>query len=77
MGLLRTILIISLIYVGLRLIRTLFFSSPKPRQSARPNQGAADQRKEGEVKVESVPEEYKKSSKSSDGEYVDYEEVKD
>lgn len=82
MGLLRTLLIILIIYLALKLIRNLVIAGLKRKVSQAQQghqsqqQSKTDSRKEGEVKVEKVPDSYKKS-KDVDGEYVDFEEVKE
>ncbi len=79
-GLLRTILIIVLIWYGIRLL--IKYLGPylikrqmnKFNQQAGRNQQTVNERQEGEVFIKSRPT--AKSSQSDDeGEYIDFEEV--
>ncbi|MGB6268947.1 MAG: DUF4834 family protein [Olleya sp.] len=82
MGLLRTILIIALIYYGLKILSRLFapmlFKYAAKKASERFGGGFNQQRqepiqKEGEISIDKMPE--NKSSNKNVGEYVDYEEI--
>ncbi|MCA0153200.1 DUF4834 family protein [Winogradskyella vincentii] len=88
MGLLRTILIILLIYFGLKILSRIFaplllrFVAKKAEQRfgdqfggfQNQNNRQNDRRKEGETVIDKMPN---KSKNSNDkvGEYIDYEEI--
>ncbi|RAJ16242.1 MULTISPECIES: DUF4834 family protein [Olleya] len=82
MGLLRTILIIALIYYGIKILSRLFapmlFKYAAKKAEERFG-GAFNQhrqepiQKEGEISIDKMPE--NKSSNKNVGEYVDYEEI--
>ena len=82
MALLRTILIIALIYYGLKILSRLFapalfkYAAKKATErfgGAFNQQRKEPLRKEGEVTIDKMPE--NKSSNKNVGEYVDYEEI--
>lgn len=88
MGLLRTILIILLIYFGLKILSRIFaplllrFVAKKAEQRfgdqfggfQNQNNRQNDRRKEGETVIDKMP--YKsKNSNDKVGEYIDYEEI--
>lgn len=84
-GLMRTILIILLIFYGIKILSRLFapylmkYLSKKVEQKfgqqfgnyQQPNQSSA---KAGEVTIDKMPQQQPKSNKTV-GEYVDYEEI--
>ncbi|MFV0566958.1 MAG: DUF4834 family protein [Flavobacteriaceae bacterium] len=83
-GFLRTILIILLIYYGLKILSRLFapllfkYISKKAEQRFGGQFGSfrqqqEPQKKEGEITIEKMPNQ--KSSNKDVGEYVDYEEI--
>ncbi len=88
MGLLRTILIILLIYFGLKILSRIFaplllrFVAKKAERRfgdqfggfQNQNNSRNDHRKEGETVIDKMPN---KSKNSNDkvGEYIDYEEI--
>lgn len=81
-GLLRTILIILLIYYGIKVLSRLFspylmrFVAKKAEERFGDQfnkQQSETKRKEGEVTIDKVPK--TKSSNKDVGEYVDYEEI--
>ncbi len=82
-GVLRVILILLLIYYGLKIISRLFapllikYISKKAEQKFGGQFGTHNRnephKKEGEVTIEKMPN--KKSSNKDVGEYVDYEEI--
>jgi len=85
-GLIRTILIILLIYYGLKILSRLFmplllkYIAKKAEQKFGGQFGQFQQKppqdtrkKEGEVTIENMPN--TKSSNKDVGEYVDYEEI--
>ncbi len=83
-GVLKVILIILLIYYGLKVLSRLFapllvkYISKKAEQKFGGQFGSFNNRqeppkKEGEVTIEKMPN--KKSSNKDVGEYVDYEEI--
>jgi hypothetical protein len=83
MGFLRTIAIIVLIYYGIKFLARLLapflikkMADKMTSQFQNPYQKEQETKAEGEVTVEKKPS---KTSKFSDteGEYVDYEEIKD
>jgi len=89
MGLLRTILIILLVYFGFKILSRLFapllvrFVAKKAEEKfgqqfggfQNPNQQRQQQRqKEGETVIDKMPNE-NKSSNTKVGEYIDYEEI--
>lgn len=82
MGLLRTILIILLIYYGFKILSRIFapvlfkYAAKKAEErfgSAFNQQRQEPIKKEGEVTIDKMPE--NKSSNKNVGEYVDYEEI--
>jgi hypothetical protein len=89
MGLLRTILIILLVYFGIKILSRIFapillrFVAKKAEQKFgqqfggfqnKNNQQQQQKQKEGETVIDKMPHQ-QKSSNSDVGEYVDYEEV--
>lgn len=72
MALFRFLLIFLLIYLGIRFISRLLF----PASSAN-NNYSNTKRKEGEVIIEDSPQSKTKNISKDEGEYVDYEEIKD
>jgi len=84
-GLLRTILIILLIYYGLKIISRIFapviikYFAKKASErfggqfNNHQNQYKKAQRKEGEVTIDKMPN--RKTTNKDVGEYVDYEEI--
>lgn len=89
MGLLRTILIILLVYFGFKILARLFaplllrFAAKKAEEKfggqfgGFPNQNQQSQQqkqKEGETVIDKMPNK-NKSSNEKVGEYIDYEEV--
>lgn len=89
MGLLRTILIILLVYFGFKILARLFapilmrFVAKKAEQKfgqqfggfQNPNQQRQQQKqKEGETVIDKMPN-TNKSSNEKVGEYIDYEEI--
>lgn len=84
-GFLRTILIILLVYYGIKILTRLFapyllrYMSKKMQekygsQFQRQQQTENPKQKEGETVIDKVPQQHKTSDKSV-GEYVDYEEI--
>ena len=82
MGLLRTILIIALVYYGLKILSRLFapmlfkYAAKKAEErfGGAFNQNRQEPiQKEGEISIDKMPE--NKSSNKNVGEYVDYEEI--
>ncbi|MBN4085126.1 DUF4834 family protein [Flavobacteriaceae bacterium AH-315-B10] len=81
MGLLKTILIIVLVYYGFKILSRLFapllmrFVVKKAGQQFNQHQRQQQpKQKEGEVSVDKIPKQNKTSNKDV-GEYVDYEEI--
>ena len=88
MGLLRTILIILLIYFGLKILSRIFaplllrFVAKKAEQRfgdqfggfQNQNNRQNDRRKEGETVIDKMPNK-SKNSNDKEGEYIDYEEI--
>ncbi|UKM63919.1 DUF4834 family protein [Flavobacteriaceae bacterium GSB9] len=87
MGLLRTILIIALVYYGLKILSRIFapylvkYAAKKAEQrfggqfgdfQSRKNQKQPP-KKEGEVTIDKIPQ--TKTSNKNVGDYVDYEEI--
>lgn len=80
-GFLRTILIILLIYYGIKVLSRLFapflmkFVAKKAEQrfGSQFNTKEEPQKKEGEVTIDKVPN--TKSSNKNVGDYIDYEEI--
>ena len=80
-GFLRTILIILLIYYGIKVLSRLFapflmkFVAKKAEQrfGSQFNAKEEPQKKEGEVTIDKVPN--TKSSNKNVGDYIDYEEI--
>ncbi|WP_298496396.1 DUF4834 family protein [uncultured Algibacter sp.] len=86
MGLLRTILIIVLVYYGIKILSRIFapfllkFAAKKAEQrfgdqfgQFQKGQKQGAQKKEGEITIDKIPE--TKTSNKNVGEYVDYEEI--
>jgi hypothetical protein len=85
MGLLRTILIILLVYYGIKILSRLFapflirYMSKKMQErfggqfQQQPNESQAKQ-KEGETVIDKIPKQDTSSNKNV-GEYIDYEEI--
>ncbi|MGB5417895.1 DUF4834 family protein [Algibacter sp.] len=86
MGLLRTILIIALIYYGIKILSRIFaplllkFAAKKAEErfgdqfgQYQKKQQQEPQKKEGEITIDKVPQ--TKTSNKNVGEYVDYEEI--
>jgi Domain of unknown function (DUF4834) len=87
MGLLRTILILLLIYFGFKILARLFaplllrFVAKKAEQKFGQQFGGFDnqttqrqKQKEGETVIDKMPNQNKKSNEKV-GEYIDYEEI--
>jgi len=75
-GFLRIILFILIIYYVIKIIKILWISWAKKKFEENSSSFRKDNRTEGEVRVEG--EKPKNSSSFEDnGEYVDYEEIKD
>ncbi len=89
MGLLRTILIILLVWYGLKILSRLFapilvkFVAKKAEQKFgeqfgnfqnQSQQRAAQKRQEGETVIDKMPKQNRKSNEKV-GEYIDYEEI--
>lgn len=89
MGLLRTILIILLVYFGIKILSRIFaplllrFVAKKAEEKFgqqfggfqnKNNQQQQQKQKEGETVIDKMPHQ-PKSSNSEVGEYVDYEEI--
>ena len=87
MGLLRTILIILLVYYGLKILSRLFapyllrYMSKKMQerfgqqfQQQQPQKKQQAPQKEGETVIDKVPQSEKSSNKKV-GEYIDFEEI--
>ena len=83
-GLLRTILIILLVYYGIKILARLFapmlfgYVAKKTEQRFGEQFGQfrkqqSDKQKEGEVSIDKMPK--SKSTNKDVGEYVDYEEI--
>ncbi len=86
MGFIKTILIIALLYFGFKILLRLlapwliryaskkaekhFFNTFNAQQNQHPNQ----ERKVGDVSIDSVPEQKTKSDKKV-GEYIEFEEI--
>lgn len=85
-GLFRTLLIIALVYYGVRFLRRVLFpflfkafikkAAQKGQQQYSEQQRAQKVRPEGEVHIEYVNKNNKKSAGDVGGEYVDFEEIK-
>ena len=84
-GFLRTILIILLVYYGIKILTRLFapyllrYMSNKMQekyggQFQQQQQSENPKQKEGETVIDKVPQQHKTSDKNV-GEYVDYEEI--
>ena len=84
-GFLRTILIILLVYYGIKILSRLFapyllrYMSKKMQdkfggQFQQQQQQQNPKHKEGETVIDKVPQQHKSSDKNV-GEYVDYEEI--
>ncbi|ULC58314.1 DUF4834 family protein [Flaviramulus sp. BrNp1-15] len=82
MGLLRTILIIALVYYGIKILSRIFapfllkYAAKKAEQRFGDQFGRAKQdvpKKEGEITIDKIPN--TKTSNKNVGEYVDYEEI--
>ena len=75
-GLFRIILILLVVYVGVRILGRLFAPRSHDRYGSRPRPDRTDHRREGEVRIEYPKgERHRKEEDKSGGEYVDYEEV--
>lgn len=74
MGILRLLLIFALVYFIVRLF-TAYRTFSRIRNQARPNNNFR-QRKEGEVSINNPNSQKKKQFHKSDGDYVDFEEIK-
>lgn len=86
MGLLRTILIIALVYYGIKILSKIFAPFLLKYAAKKAEQRFGDQfgkfqkgqkqdplKKEGEITIDKIPN--TKTSNKDVGEYVDYEEV--
>lgn len=87
MGLLRTILIIALVYYGIKVLSRIFapfllkYAAKKAEQRfgdqfgqfQKDQQRQETQKKEGEITIDKIPK--TKTSNQDVGEYVDYEEI--
>jgi len=86
MGLLRTILIIALVYYGIKILSRIFapylikYAAKKAEerfgnQFGNPGNGNSQRpaQKEGEVTIDKIPQ--RKTSNKDVGDYVDYEEI--
>ncbi|KAA5825628.1 DUF4834 family protein [Algibacter amylolyticus] len=86
MGLLKTILIIALVYYGIKILSRIFaplllkFAAKKAEErfggqfgQFQKRQNQQSQKKEGEITIDKIPE--TKTSNKNVGEYVDYEEI--
>jgi hypothetical protein len=86
MGLLRTILIIALVYYGIKILSRIFapfllkYAAKKAEQcfgdqfgQFQKGQKQDSQKKEGEITIDKIPN--TKTSNKDVGEYVDYEDV--
>ncbi len=87
MGLLRTILIIALVYYGIKILSRIFapfllkYAAKKAEQRfgdqfgqfQKGQQRQDAQKKEGEITIDKIPK--TKTSNKEVGEYVDYEEI--
>ncbi|WP_396601165.1 DUF4834 family protein [Algibacter sp. R77976] len=86
MGLLKTILIIALVYYGIKVLSRIFapfllkFAAKKAEQrfgeqfgQFGKGQRQEAQKKEGEITIDKIPQ--TKTSNKNVGEYVDYEEI--
>ena len=86
MGLLKTILIIALVYYGIKILSRIFapfllkYAAKKAEQrfgdqfgQFSKGQKQEPQKKEGEITIDKIPN--TKSSNKNVGEYVDYEDV--
>lgn len=86
MGLLKTILIIALVYYGIKVLSRIFapflvkFAAKKAEEQFggqfgqfQKQQRQEAKKKEGETIIDKIPE--TKSSNKTVGEYVDYEEI--
>ncbi|NEN22725.1 DUF4834 family protein [Cryomorpha ignava] len=74
----RALAIIILLYLAVRFLSRIFMpSKSKANQQSRYNQAQpADNRKDGEVRIEYTdPEKAKRRKDSGEGEYVDFEEL--
>ncbi|XMO86108.1 DUF4834 family protein [Algibacter sp. AS12] len=86
MGLLKTILIIALVYYGIKILSRIFaplllkFAAKKAEErfggqfgQFQKRQNQQTEKKEGEITIDKIPE--TKTSNKNVGEYVDYEEI--
>jgi len=86
MGLLRTIIIIALVYYGIKILSRIFAPFLLKYAAKKAEQRFGDQfgqfqkeqkrdplKKEGEITIDKIPK--TKTSNNDVGEYVDYEEV--
>ncbi|HKL02853.1 MAG TPA: hypothetical protein VJ911_04225 [Cryomorphaceae bacterium] len=71
----RIIAIILLIYFGVKLLGRLFAPLINPQSKRPDSRGSDHNRPEGDVRVEYTKKSKSKKSDSSEGEYVDFEEV--
>ncbi len=75
-GLFRTLLVIGLVYMVIRFWRMVQANNQNHSQSsASSNRKEEGSRKEGDVTIENIPEDYKRSNRNKQGDYVDFEEV--
>lgn len=73
----RMVLILLLIYFGVRVLGRMFAPRPRGRTGSRHGNERPDPRREGEVRIE-YPNKDKRQKSGEDkagGEYVDYEEL--
>ncbi|WP_298555566.1 DUF4834 family protein [uncultured Algibacter sp.] len=85
MGLLKTILIIALVYYGIKIVSRIFapfllkYATKKAEQRFGGQFGQRKQpepqKKEGEITIDKIPK--TKVSNKDVGEYVDYEEIEE
>lgn len=80
-GIIRTLLIIMLIWYGIKIISRLlapyllrFVAKKAEQKFGKQQQRAEPQQKEGEISIDKTPNQNKTSNKNV-GEYVDYEEI--
>lgn len=77
MVLFRFILILLLIYFLVSLIRKMLFPSTRGRKTYSGYQGDSQQKREGEVHIQTGASSDKKRIDRDDGEYVKFEEISD
>jgi hypothetical protein len=81
-GLFRTLLIIALVYYGVRFLRRVVFPFlfksfiKKATERGQAQQRSQQTRPEGEVHIEYMKDKTSKSQGAAGGEYVDFEEIK-